>query len=394
MKPFKLTVTSAFGVEGLLRREMNRLGYEKDLSVDKGGVTFWGNVEDIVRCNLWIRLGERVVIEMGRFKAETFEELFQGTLALPWEAWIGENAAFPVNGKSAQSTLFSVSDCQAIVKKAIVERLKQKYKKVTWFEETGPVYQIEVKILKDIVTLVIDTSGVGLHKRGYRKLGTTAPLKETLAAVMLTLSNWRSQTPLVDPFCGSGTIPIEAALRAMNIAPGLKREFVSETWPQLEPRLWQQARQEAQGVIEIIPDLRIEGYDLDGEVLSMARYHAKLAGVEPYIHFQQRDVKDLRSSKKYGAIITNPIYGERLADAEAAAELYRIMGRAFQGLDTWSYYILTSHPEFEMNFGRKATKNTKLFNGRLECRLYQYHGPRPPRVPRVQQESATDVATE
>ena len=382
MKSFRITVTSAFGVEGLLRKEMNRLGYEKDLLVDKGGVTFWGNVEDVVRCNLWIRQGERVVVEMGRFTARSFEELFQGTLALPWEDWIGEAAAFPVAGKSAHSVLFSVPDCQAIVKKAIVERLKQKYKKVTWFEETGPTYQIEVKILKDVVTLVLDTSGIGLHKRGYRKLGTTAPLKETLAAVMLTLSNWRPQWQLIDPFCGSGTIPIEAAMRAMNIAPGLKREFVCETWPQFDPKIWQRARAEAEAAIEIIPDLRIEGYDLDAEVLSMARYHAKLAGVEPYIHFQQRDVRDLKTSKKYGSIVTNPIYGERLANLEEAAALYRIMGDVFSKLDTWSFYILTSHPEFELNFGKKATKNTKLFNGRLECRLYQYHGPRPPREPR------------
>lgn len=382
MKQFRITVTSAFGIEGLLRKEMNNLGYVDNLQVEKGGVTFWGNVEDLVRCNLWIRQGERVVIEMGQFKAVTFEELFQGTLALPWEDWIGEDAAFPVNGKSAHSTLFSVSDCQAIVKKAIVERLKQKYKKVTWFEETGPLYGVEVKILKDMVTLVIDTTGPGLHKRGYRKLGTTAPLKETLAAVMLTLSNWRPNTPLVDPFCGSGTIPIEACLKAMQIAPGLKRDFVCQTWPQIDARLWEEARQEAQDAIKIIPDLRIEGYDIDGAVLSMARYHAKLAGVEPYIHFQQRDVKDFRTSKKYGAIITNPIYGERLADLQEAGELYELMGRTFADLDTWSFYILTSHPDFEKHFGRKATKNTKLFNGRLECRLYQYHGPRPPKAPR------------
>jgi len=382
MKPFKITVTSAFGIEGLLRKEMNRLGYEKDLLVDKGGVTFWGTPEDIVRCNLWIRQGERVLIEMGRFTARSFEELFQGTLALPWEDWIGETAAFPVAGKSAQSTLFSVPDCQAIVKKAIVERLKQKHQKVTWFEETGPTYQVEVKILKDVATLVIDTSGMGLHKRGYRKLGTTAPLKETLAAVMLTLSNWRPQWPLIDPFCGSGTIPIEAAMKAMNMAPGLKREFVCETWPQIDAQLWKKARREAEEAIQVVPDLRIEGYDLDQEVLSIARYHAKLAGVEPYIHFQQRDVRDLKSSKKFGSIITNPIYGERLANLEEAAALYRLMGEVFSKMDTWSFYILTSHPDFERHFGKKATKNTKLFNGRLECRLYQYHGPRPPREAR------------
>jgi len=387
MNSVKITVTSAFGVEGLLRREMNQLGYVEGLQVEKGGVTFWGSVEDIVRLNLWIRQGERVVVEVGQFKATTFEELFQGTLALPWEDWLGEDAAFPVNAKSVKSTLFSVSDCQAIVKKAIVERLKKKYKKVTWFAETGPLYAIELRLNKDIATLVIDTSGAGLHKRGYRKLSTAAPLKETLAQVMLTLSNWRPHIPLVDPFCGSGTIPIEACLKAMKIAPGLNRDFVCETWPQIAPELWKRAREEARDAVEIIPDLRVEGYDIDAAALSMARYHAKLAGVDSYIHFQQRDVKDFSSAKKYGAIITNPVYGERLADSQEAAELYSLMGKVFAKLDTWSFYILTSHPAFEKHFGRKATKNTKLFNGRLECRLYQYHGPRPPKKSKEEQQT-------
>lgn len=380
MKDFRITVTSAYGIEGLLRKEMNRLGYEDGLSVEKGGVTFWGNTEDVVRCNLWIRQGERVVIEMGRFEARTFEELFQGTLALPWEDWIGEQAAFPVAGKSALSALFSVSDCQAIVKKAIVERLKKHYKKITWFEETGPTYQIEIKILKDLVTLVIDTSGVGLHKRGYRKLGTTAPLKETLASVMLTLSHWRPETLLVDPFCGSGTIPIEAAMKALNMAPGEKRSFVCESWPQFDSKIWSRAREEAQAGVLSLPELKIEGYDIDGKALSMARYHAKLAGVSSYIHFQERALADFSTSRKYGAIITNPVYGERLEDAAAAELLYREMGMKFKTLDTWSVYVLTSHPGFEGAYGKKADKNTKLFNGRLLCRFYQYHGPRPPRT--------------
>ena len=381
MKDLKLTVTSAFGIEGLLRREMNRLGYQDGLAVGKGGVTLMGELADVARLNLWIRQGERVVIEMGCFPAITFEELFQGVKAIPWEEWMGADASFPVTGKSIKSALFSVPDCQSIVKKAIVERLREKYRGVSWFAETGPLYHVDFKITNDVATVVLDTTGEGLHKRGWRKLAYAAPLKETLAAVMLTLSNWRPNQPLIDPFCGSGTIPIEAALKAINAAPGLGRSFACESWPQLAPGLWQDLRQEAREAIVSRPDLRIEGYDINEQALSMARYHAKLAGVEDKIHFQRRDVADFKSSRKYGAIITNPPYGERLGEEKEAAELYRLMGQVFKPLDTWSFYILTSHKGFEEAFGRKATKNTKLFNSWLECRLYQFHGPRPPKAP-------------
>ena len=383
----RIVVTAPNGVEGLLRKEMNQLGYTDGLTVGKGGVSFEGDAVDLARCNILIRQGERVLTELGRFHAETFEDLFQGVKALPWEDWIGEKDAFPVAGKSVQSRLFSVSDCQSITKKAIVERLREKYKKTTWFEETGSVYQVEFRITKDEVSILLDASGDGLHKRGWRKLSAQAPLKETIAAVMLTLSNWRPGQTLVDPFCGSGTILIEGALKALGVAPGVNRTFISETWRQVPPGLWRQVREEAcqaasDRMVErgnILKDMRLEGYDADPEALSLARYHAKLAGVGQYIHFQQRDVRDFSSGKKYGAVITNPAYGERMGDAKEAAALYRVMGRVFEPLDTWSFYVLTSHQGFEEAFGRKATKNTKLFNGRLECRFYQYHGPRPPK---------------
>lgn len=387
MKDLKITVTAAFGVEGLLRREINRLGYREGLSAGKGGVTLKGSLEDVARLNLWVRQGERVVIELGTFPARTFEELFQGVKAIPWEEWLGKDAAFPVKGKSVKSLLHSVPDCQAIIKKAIVERLRGKYPGVGWFEERGPVYGVEFKLTKDLVTVVLDTTGEGLHKRGWRKLGSSAPLKETLASVLLTLSNWRPDQPLVDPFCGSGTIPIEAALKAMNVAPGLNRSFVCENWSQMPKALWSRLREEAREAVIPQPKLHIEGYDIDEKVLSMARYHAKAAGVADKIHFQRRDVAEFKSSRKYGAIITNPPYGQRLGQEGEAAKLYRLMGRVFQPLDTWSFYILTSHKGFEEAFGRQAAKNTKLFNGFLECRLYQFHGPRPPRSGRAVTES-------
>ena len=383
----KIIVTAPFGVEGLLRKEMNRLGYTDGLTTGKGGVSFEGGAADLARCNIMIRQGERVMIELGRFPAETFEDLFQGTKALPWEAWIGEKDAFPVSGRTVKSTLHSVPDCQSIIKKAIVERLKEKYRKTGWFPETGALYPVEFRITEDQVSMMLDTSGDSLHKRGWRKLSTKAPLKETIAAVMLTLSNWRPEQVLVDPFCGSGTILIEGALKALGIAPGLHRGFSCEKWPQVPPGLWAKVREEARQTAldkqslsrAALSAMRLEGYDIDGESLSQARYHAKLAGVEQYIHFQQRDVKDFRSAKKYGAIITNPPYGERMGDAAEAARLYRVMGQVFAPLDTWSFYVMTSHPGFEEAFGRKATKNTKFFNSRLECRFYQFHGPRPPR---------------
>jgi len=377
MAEFELIATAAFGVEALVGRELAQLGYTKQ-KIENGRVIFWGDERAVCRTNLWLRHAERVLIRVGEFKATTFEELFQGVKALPWPDWLPEKASFPVEGKSIKSTLFSVPDCQAITKKAIVEKMKQRYK-VQWFEESGPKYTIEVGLLKDIATLTIDTSGAGLHKRGYRQLVGKAPLKETLAAALVNLSYWRNERPLIDPFCGTGTIPIEAALMGLNIAPGLKRSFISEEWPNLQPQLWREARQEAQDQIRGGLKLDIAGFDVDPEALSLARYHAKQAGVAEQVHFQQRPVADLQTKKKYGYLICNPPYGERLEEEKTVEGLYKEMGRVFTPLDTWSFNVLVTNPRFEVLFGRKSDKNRKLFNGRIECHYYQFFGPRPPR---------------
>lgn len=377
MSRIELIATATFGLEAVVAREVKELGYE-DMMVENARVIFAGDEAAVCRTNLWLRTADRVLIKMGEFKALTFEELFEQTKALPWPDWIPENAAFPVEGKSIKSQLHSVPDCQAIVKKAVVEKMKQKYKR-EWFEETGPRYTIEVALLKDVVTLTIDTSGAGLHKRGYRKLGSQAPLKETLAAAMILLSRWHPDRTFIDPLCGSGTIPIEAALIGMNIAPGLKREFVSEGWPSISKDSWAKAREEANDLASPDRPLRILGSDIDGEVLSLARYHAGQAGVGEKTFFQKLPVSELRSKQKYGYIICNPPYGERLGDKLQAEQLYREMGATFKALDTWSLYVLTSHPDFERLFGRRSDKKRKLYNGRIQCNYYQYYGPRPPR---------------
>ena len=377
MAKFELIATATFGLEAVVARELKDLGYTEQ-KVENGKVTFWGEEKDICRTNLWLRSADRVLVKMGEFKALTFEELFEQTKALNWPDWIPLDGNFPVEGKSVRSKLFSVPDCQAIVKKAVVEKMKQKYKQ-EWFSETGPRYRIEVALLKDMATLTIDTTGPGLHKRGYRKLVSEAPLKETLAAAMINLSYWNWERVLADPLCGSGTIPIEAALIGLNIAPGLKRNFVSEEWTRIPKRLWEEARIEAQDAVQRDRKLEILASDVDGDVLKMARYHAEQAGVEEQIKFQKLPVSEFRSRKKYGCIITNPPYGERLGEAKEVEELYRQMGKAFKDLDTWSFYVLTSHPRFEQLFGRKADKRRKLYNGRIECQYYQYYGPRPPK---------------
>lgn len=377
MSRIDLIATATFGLEAVVAREIKELGYE-DMMVENARVTFAGDEAAICRANLWLRTADRVLVKLGEFKALTFEELFEQTKALPWSEWIPEDAAFPVEGKSIKSQLHSVPDCQAIVKKAVVEKMKQKYKR-EWFEETGPRYTIEVALLKDVVTLTIDASGAGLHKRGYRKLGSQAPLKETLAAAMILLSRWRPDRTFIDPLCGSGTLPIEAALIGMNIAPGLKREFVSEGWPSISKALWAKAREEAKDLASPDHPLRILGSDSDSEVLSLARYHAGQAGVGEKIFFQKLPVSELRSKQKYGYIICNPPYGERLGDKLQAEQLYREMGETFKALDTWSFYVLTSHPDFERLFGRRSDKKRKLYNGRIQCNYYQFYGPRPPR---------------
>ncbi len=328
--------------------------------------------------NLWLRSADRVLVKLGEFTALTFDELFERTKALPWADWLPANANFPVEGKSIKSKLFSVPDCQAIVKKAVVESLKQRYH-CQWFEETGPRYTIEVALLKDIATLTIDTSGPGLHKRGYRKLSSAAPLKETLAAAMISLSRWRPERMLLDPLCGSGTIPIEAALIGLDIAPGLNREFAAGQWPALPERLWQDARQEANDLIRRDLKLQIRGTDIDADVLSLARYHARQAGVAEQISWQQAPLAELQTKRHYGCIICNPPYGERMEDTRSVERLYREMGPVFKRLDTWSFYVLTAHRDFERLLGRRADKKRKLYNGRIECNYYQFFGPRPAR---------------
>lgn len=383
MSKIDLIATATFGLEAVVAREVRDLGYQ-DVSVENARVTFAGDEEAICRTNLWLRSADRVLVKMGEFQALSFEELFQQTRALPWADWLPENAVFPVEGKSIKSRLHSVPDCQAIVKKAIVEKMKQRYRR-DWFPESGPRYTIEVALLKDIVTLTIDTSGAGLHKRGYRTLGSQAPLKETLAAAMVQLSYWEPGRTLIDPFCGSGTIPIEAALIGLNIAPGLKRQFDAEKWPIVPAGLWTKAREEARELA--VPDrpLHILGSDIDGKVLGLARFHARQAGLEGKVFFQKLPAAELRSSKLYGCVICNPPYGERMGDTGEAEGLYRDLGNSFKEMDTWSYYVLTAHPGFERFFGKKADKKRKLYNGRIECHYYQYYGPRPPR-PRAPEE--------
>lgn len=375
MQKTTLIATAAFGIEAVVGRELLKLGYE-DQQVENGKVTFGADLKAICRTNLWLRSADRVLLKMGEFKALTFEELFEKTKALPWDEWLPENAEFPVEGKSIDSKLFSISDCQAIVKKAIVEKMKLKYKK-EWFAETGPKYKIEVALLKDMATLTIDTTGPGLHKRGYRKLISGAPLKETLVCALLQISRWNPDRVLIDPFCGSGTIPIEAAMIGMNIAPGLKRDFISENWPQIPKELWEEARQEARDLIKLDRELQIHGSDISDEVMSLARYHAKQAGVGDNIHLQRLPMSEIRSRQKYGFIITNPPYGERLGEMEAVESLYRQMGTVFKTFDTWSYYVLSSHPDFERLFGRRADKRRKLYNGKIMCQYYQFFGPPP-----------------
>lgn len=376
MEKVELIATTAFGLEAVAVREIRELGYQ-EIAVDNGKVTFAADLAAICKANLWLRSADRVLLKMGEFKAFSFEELFEQTKALSWPDWITEDATFPVEGKSINSKLFSVPDCQAIVKKAVVEKMKQRYKK-NWFDETGPRYRIEVALLKDTATLTIDTSGAGLHKRGYRKLGSDAPLKETLAAAMILLSRWHPDRVLIDPFCGSGTIPIEAAFIALNIAPGLQREFDAEKWPAVSGSLWRSARDEAAGKVLQHNKLRVHGFDIDGKVLELARYHASQAGLGEAVSFQVRPVADLRSRHKYGYIICNPPYGLRMGDINYVERLYREIGSVFRQMDTWSYYILTAHPRFEHLFMRQSDKKRKLYNGRIQCYFYQYFGPKLP----------------
>lgn len=377
MQNIELIAVSTFGLEALVAQELRDLGYH-DLVIENGKITFTADLKAVCRSNLWLRTADRVKIKIGEFKATTFDELFDQTKALPWADWIPENAKFPVDGKSVKSELFSVSDCQAIVKKAVVESLRERYHR-DWFPEDGPLHKVEAALLKDIATLTIDTTGPGLHKRGYRTLVGQAPLKETLAAAMILLARWYHDIALIDPFCGSGTIPIEAALMGLNIAPGLNRSFASEKWPNLPKHLWEEARQEARELAQFDRSLSIIGTDIDPQALKIARRNAEAAGLSELIHFQASPLQDLSSKRKYGKIICNPPYGERIGERKEVEALYKEMGRVFGTLDTWSFYVLTSHPDFERLFGRPATKKRKLYNGNMKVDYYQYFGPRPPR---------------
>ena len=379
MSYIELCAPCGFALEAVLSREIKELGYEVT-RVEDGRVYFLSDEYGIARANLWLRTADRILLKMGEFYATSFEELFENTKSLPWHEWIPKEGSFPAaKASSVRSKLFSTSDIQSIVKKAVVESLKKRYR-VNWFSESGSSYPIHILVFKDKVTLYLDTSGTALHKRGYREIGSAAPLRETLAAALVSLTPWREGRLLVDPFCGSGTILIEAALKGLNIAPGLKRDFVSEKWFRIPEKLWNRARQEAQNSIKSGNDIHIQGYDIDDKVIKIARSNAKKAGVEDYIHFQQRDVRDFSSKEKYGFIVTNPPYGERLEDIKTVEQLYKDMGKVFSTLDTWSFYILTAHDGFERYFGRKADKKRKLYNGMLKTDLYQYFGPKPPKT--------------
>jgi putative N6-adenine-specific DNA methylase len=379
VRTFDLLVPCHFGLEAVLKREIYDLGYEIT-KVEDGRVTFEGDEEAVCRANIFLRTAERVMIQVGRFKATTFEELFQGIKNLPWEEYIPEDGKFWVKkASSINSKLFSPSDIQSIAKKAMVERMKQKYHK-EWFKEDGAAYPVRIFLLKDEVTVALDTSGDSLHKRGYRTMTSKAPLTETLAASLIMLTPWRKDRILVDPFCGSGTFPIEAAMIAANIAPGMNRDFTAEEWTNMiDRKLWYECVKEAEDMIDTTVKVDIQGYDIDGDVIKAARENAKRAGVEHMIHFQQRAVADLSHPKKYGFIITNPPYGERLEDKADLPELYTQIGQAYQRLDSWSMFLITSYTDTEKYIGRKADKNRKIYNGMLKTYFYQFLGPKPPK---------------
>lgn len=376
MDKFEIVIPCIFGLEALIAKELKWLGYETH-KVEDGRVTFLGTFRDVAIANLYLRCGERVLIKVGEFTALSFEELFEKTKALDWSQWLSKNSAFPVKGFCLKSTLASMRDCQAIIKKAIVSSLSQKYG-IDWFEEDGASYQVQFSVMKDLVTLMIDTSGDGLHKRGYRRISNAAPLKETIAAAMVMLSFWKYEYPLCDPFCGSGTLPIEAAMFKRNIAPGLMRTFACEGFDQSDPVMWVQLREEAESKKRDTP-LTILASDIDPISIEIATENARIAGLSDVIKPQVADATKFTSSVRYGSIICNPPYGERLSDAKECQKLYQNMGKAFSKLPDWSYYILASDENFENNFGRKADKRRKIYNGMIKCNIFQYFGARPPK---------------
>jgi len=377
MKTFECIAPCHFGLEAVLKREIIELGYEIT-SVEDGRVTFIGDAEAVCRANVFLRTAERILIKVGQFHAETFDELFEGTKALPWEEYLPQNAKFWVaKAASVKSKLFSPSDIQSIMKKAMVERMRKVYR-VNWFPEDGDAFPIRVFLHKDEVTVSLDTTGESLHKRGYRKLTAKAPIAENLAAALIMLTPWNKTRILVDPFCGSGTIPIEAAMMAANMAPGMNRSFLAESWTHIISRKkWYACMDEAAELVDFSQMPDIQGYDIDDEMVRIARENAKLAGVEQYIHFQRRGIEALSHPKKYGFIITNPPYGERLEDKNTIASIYRTLGERYRQLDSWSLYMITSYEDAQQMIGRKADKNRKIYNGMLKTYYYQFMGPKP-----------------
>ena len=379
MVKYELIAPCHFGLEAVLKKEIIDLGYDITEVAD-GRVSFEGDADAVCRANIGLRTAERILIKVGSFYAESFEELFQGTKALPWEEFIPRNGRFWVKkASSVKSKLFSPSDIQSIMKKAMVERMKLSYR-TDWFDEDGDDFPVRVFIMKDQVTVALDTTGDSLHKRGYRKLESKAPIAENLAAALIMLTPWRGDRILLDPFCGSGTIPIEAAMMAAGIAPGLNREFTAESWKHIiSAQNWQDVRDEAGDDIDTGIDTDIQGYDIDPEMIEIARINARKAGVENLIHFQARDIADLSHRKKYGFIITNPPYGERIGESGELPTLYRTIGEKYRSLDSWSMYLITGLENAEKYIGMKADKNRKVYNGMLKTYFYQYMGPRPPR---------------
>lgn len=383
---FILTAPCHFGLEAVLKKEIIDLGYEIT-QVDDGRVSFEGDEDAVARANIFLRSAERILIQVGSFTATTYDELFEATKALEWEKFIPKNGKFWVTkASSVKSKLFSPSDIQSIMKKAMVERLKSKYG-ISWFSEDGDSYPVRVFLKKDVVTVGLDTTGDSLHKRGYRKLTAKAPIAENLAAAILMLTPWRGDRILLDPFCGSGTFPIEAALMAANIAPGMNRSFTAEKWTNIIGRkFWYDCVDEAQDEICFPAETDIQGYDLDPQMVKISRENARVAGVDKLIHFQVRDVKDLSHHGKYGFLVTNPPYGERLLEQKELPALYNMLGEGMKKLDTWSSYIITSYDDAEKHIGRKATKNRKIYNGMMKTYLYEFRGPKPPRKAKVEHE--------
>lgn len=390
MKKFELIAPCHFGMEAVLKREIVDLGYDVT-EVEDGRVTFFGDEEALCRANIFLRTAERILVKIGCFPAESFEELFQGTKELPWEEYIPRDGRFWVTkAASVKSKLFSPSDIQSIMKKAMVERLKEHYG-INWFSEDGESFPVRVFLMKDRVTAALDSTGESLHKRGYRKLAAKAPIAENLAAALILLTPWNKDRILVDPFCGSGTFPIEAAMMAAGIAPGMNRSFTAENWEHIiGKKNWYEALDEAGELVDMTVQPDIQGYDVDDRMVCIARENAKLAGVDKLIHFQRRNVDQLSHSKKYGFLIMNPPYGERMQEKAEMPALYRTIGERFRVLDSWSMYLITAYENAEQDIGRKADKNRKIYNGMMKTYYYQFLGPRPPKAWRVKGNPGTE----